>query len=187
MEMKTLLKFITFPLLGSILGWFTNWVAITLLFRPKKKILGIQGVLEKRKSLIAKKASEVIREYLLNTKEIKKVVDREKVKESIDKLVDKTIVMMPSAGKKLLSKALREITYLYFFEKKDGLIKEEILELALSDAEVEKIVYDKIVNYEIGEIEYIIKKASGPEINFILLSGAVLGAMIGIIEALLPF
>lgn len=187
MELNTILRFITYPLIGSLLGYTTNWVAITLLFRPKKKIFGIQGLLEKRKRMIAKKASEVIREYLFNTQEIKKLADKEKVRNSIDKLVEKTLVKVPPFGRKMLSKALREITYMYFFEKKEGYIKDEILELALSDAEVENIIYEKIVNYEIGEIEYIIKRASGPEINFILLSGAVLGFIIGIIEAFLPF
>lgn len=181
------LKYIIYPLIGSFLGYSTNWVAITLLFKPRNKIMGVQGLLEKRKELIARKASEVIREYLLNTQEIKKVVDKDKVRVSIDKLVDKTLKLMPKTGKKMLSRALREITYLYFFERKDGYIKDEILELALNDSELEGIIYDKIVNYDISELEHIIKKASGPEIRFILLSGAVLGFIIGLIEALLPF
>ena len=48
-------------------------------------------------------------------------------------------------------------------------------------------ITEKIINYEIGEIEFIIKKASGPEINFILISGAVLGLIVGILETFLPF
>ncbi|MCK4796520.1 MAG: DUF445 family protein [Spirochaetes bacterium] len=178
-------KFIIFPLLGSLLGYLTNWIAITLLFRPRKKILGIQGLLEKRKMIIAQKAGELIREYLLNTGELKKVIDKEKVKQSIAKLVDKTLIFMPKLGKRLLSKTLREITYLYFFDK-DGYIKDEMLELALSDADLENIVTEKIMNYDINELEHIIKKAAGTEISFILLSGAVLGFIIGIIEAFLP-
>ncbi len=45
---------------------------------------------------------------------------------------------------------------------------------------------DKIMDYDISEIEKIIKKASSTEISFILWSGAVLGVLIGIIQALLP-
>lgn len=180
-------KFIIYPLLGSFLGYITNWIAIKLLFRPKKKILGIQGLLQKRKALIAQKAGEAIREYLLNTKEIKKVVDKDKVKKSIIKLVDKTLVFVPRLGKRILSKILREMTYLYFFDKKSGYLKDEMLELALSDSDLENIIKDKIMNYDIGELEDIINKVSHTEISFILYSGAVLGLIIGIFEALLPF
>ena len=179
-------KFIIFPILGSFLGYLTNWIAIKLLFRPRKKILGIQGLLEKRKVIIAKKAAEIIREYLLNTNELKKVVDKQKVKQSISKLVDKTLILVPKIGRKILSKALRELTYFYFFDK-NGLIKDEMLELAVSDADLENIIIEKITNYDISQLEIIIKKASSTEITFILLSGAVLGFLIGIIEAFLPF
>jgi uncharacterized membrane protein YheB (UPF0754 family) len=180
------LKYIVYPFLGAFIGFLTNWIAITLLFRPKKKIFGIQGVLEKRKPELAKKTAEVISEYLLNTQEIKKIVDKEKVETSIVKLVDKTLSSMPRFAKNLLSKTLQDITYKYFFDK-SGYIKEEILELALNDSELENIITEKIMNYEIGQIEYIIKKASGPEINFILASGAVLGFIVGLLETLLPF
>lgn len=179
-------RFLIFPLLGGFLGYLTNWIAITLLFRPRRKILGIQGILQKRKAILAEKASEVIREYLLNTNELKKVVDKEKVRQSIKKLVDKTLFLMPRMGRKVLASTLREITYLYFFDK-DGYIKDEMLELALSDTDLENIVKEKILNYEIAELEMIIKKASSTEITFILMSGAVLGLIIGLIESFLPF
>ncbi|HPO49407.1 MAG TPA: DUF445 family protein [Spirochaetota bacterium] len=178
-------KFIIYPILGAFLGYITNKIAITLLFKPKKKIFGIQGVLEKRKPDISKKVALVIREYLLNTEEIKKLVDKEKVKKSIEVLVEKSLSKIPKFGKKLMSKALREITYFYFFDK-DGFVKDEFVKLALNDEELEKVIENKIMEYELDEIEKIIKHASGPEISFILWSGAVLGFFIGIVEAFIP-
>ncbi len=180
-------KFIIYPFLGAFVGYITNWIAIKLLFRPKKKILGIQGLLQKRKELLAQKAGEAIREYLLNTQEIKKVVDKDKVKKSINKLVDRTLVYVPHLGKKVLSKILREMTYLYFFDKKSGYIKDEMLELALSDSDLENIIKEKIMSYDIGELENIINKVSHTEISFIIYSGAVLGLIVGILELFLPF
>jgi uncharacterized membrane protein YheB (UPF0754 family) len=171
--------------LGAFLGYITNWIAITLLFRPRKKIFGIQGLLVKRKELIAIKAGEIIREYLLNTQELSKVIDKNKVKESISKLVDNTLKFIPKFARKVLSKTLRELTYFYFFDKA-GYIKEEIMELTINDTDLERIIKEKIMQYDIGEIEYIIKKASGQEITFILWSGALLGIIIGLLEALLP-
>jgi len=53
------LKFILIPIVGFLIGYFTNWLAIKMLFHPKRKILGIQGILPKRKKILAKKIAEV--------------------------------------------------------------------------------------------------------------------------------
>lgn len=47
------MNLIILPLTGFIIGYFTNWLAIKLLFWPKNKILGIQGLIPKRKQIIA--------------------------------------------------------------------------------------------------------------------------------------
>ena len=47
------------PIVGFIIGYFTNYLAILMLFYPRKKFLGFQGIFPKRKKEIAKKIAEV--------------------------------------------------------------------------------------------------------------------------------
>lgn len=47
------------PIVGFFIGWLTNWIAIKLLFFPRRKILGIQGVIPARKKQIAEKIADV--------------------------------------------------------------------------------------------------------------------------------
>jgi len=178
-------RFLIFPLLGASLGYLTNWIAITLLFRPRRRILGIQGLLEKRKAAIARSTAEIVRTYLLNTAEIRRMVDREKARRSIHRLVERQLTLMPRLGRRILSRGLRELTWRYFFDR-DGYVKDEILELALNDADLEKIMVEKISAADLSQLERAIRRASGPEIRFILFSGGVLGFIIGLVEALLP-
>ncbi|MBN1197033.1 MAG: DUF445 family protein [Candidatus Aminicenantes bacterium] len=178
-------RLLIFPLLGALLGYLTNWLAITLLFRPRRRILGIQGLLEKRKAEIARNTAQIVRTHLLNTKEIRRLVDRNKARRSIDRLVDRQLSLMPRLARRVLSRGLRELTYHYVFDG-DGYVKEEILELALNDADLEKIMVDKITATDLSQLERIIRQASGPEIRFILFSGAILGFLVGLVEALLP-
>lgn len=178
-------RFLVFPLLGAFLGYLTNWIAITLLFRPRGRILGIQGLLEKRKEELARNTAQIVRTYLLNTGEIRRLVDRDKARHTIDRLVRRQLSLMPRLGRRVLSRGLREFTYRYFFNE-DGYIKEEILKLALKDEELEKVIVEKISRYDIRQLEGIIRRASGPEIRFILFTGGVLGFLIGLVEALLP-
>jgi uncharacterized membrane protein YheB (UPF0754 family) len=42
------------------------------------------------------------------------------------------------------------------------------------------------MNYEIGELERIFRGVCGKKISFILMTGGVLGVIIGIVEAFLP-
>ena len=52
-------RFILIPLSGFIIGYLTNYLYIVMLFHPRQKIFGIQGIIPKRKEILAKKISEV--------------------------------------------------------------------------------------------------------------------------------
>jgi uncharacterized membrane protein YheB (UPF0754 family) len=52
-------KLISIPVIGFIIGYFTNYLAIKMLFYPRKPILGFQGVLPKRRNELAKNIAEV--------------------------------------------------------------------------------------------------------------------------------
>jgi len=52
-------KLLLLPVIGFLIGYFTNYLAIKMLFHPRKRIFGIQGVLPKRKEILAKRIGEV--------------------------------------------------------------------------------------------------------------------------------
>jgi uncharacterized membrane protein YheB (UPF0754 family) len=51
-------KLYLLPIIGLIIGAFTNYLAIKMLFHPRKPILGIQGLLPKRRQMLAEKISD---------------------------------------------------------------------------------------------------------------------------------
>jgi len=52
-------KILLIPIIGFIIGYLTNFLAVKMLFHPKKKILGIQGVLPRRREQIAQRIGDV--------------------------------------------------------------------------------------------------------------------------------
>jgi len=52
-------KIILIPIIGAVIGLITNWIAVKMLFHPRKKIFGIQGVIPKRKRDIARRIGDV--------------------------------------------------------------------------------------------------------------------------------
>jgi len=57
-------KIILMPIIGFIIGYFTNYIAIKMLFHPRKKVLGFQGVLPRRKKILAAKIGEITPEIM---------------------------------------------------------------------------------------------------------------------------
>jgi uncharacterized membrane protein YheB (UPF0754 family) len=59
-------KIIWTVLLSSLIGYFTNYLAIKMLFRPRKSFFGFQGLLIKRKTDLAASLSSLVVDRLLS-------------------------------------------------------------------------------------------------------------------------
>lgn len=66
------MEYITPMFIGSIIGYFTNWLAIRMLFRPyeEKRLFGFKipftpGMIPKERARIAKSVGETVEDYLL--------------------------------------------------------------------------------------------------------------------------
>jgi|GEM_PF-710996 len=178
------LRFVIYPLIGSILGSLTNFIAIKLLFRPRKKILGIQGLLQKRKPHIAERAGEIVNSYLVNSEEIRKQIDKERLHRAIDTFIKKhrnTLWEIP-----IIKKIVKNIIVTILLDR-DGYFKRNIIESIIDQSMVSGIVRQKINDFDVAAIEELFRKASGPEFQFIIFSGAILGFIIGLIEAFIGF
>lgn len=82
------------PLMGAIIGYITNWLAIKMLFRPYKKwyigklpIPFTPGLLPTRRGEIANKVGAVISEQLINEQEIKRTISDTDVRTAIAKIL----------------------------------------------------------------------------------------------------
>ncbi len=174
------LRFIVYPLVGSFLGFITNFIAIKLLFRPRKKVLGVQGLLPKRKPDIAERAGRIINDYLVNSEEIRKQLDEVKLSAAIDTYIEKNgnlILDIP-----ILKGTLKRFALSILIDG-DGYFKRKVLESVIDGGMVSNIVQQKINEFDVSVLEKLVKNASGPEINFIMLSGACLGFVIGLTQA----
>ncbi|MDR3090846.1 MAG: DUF445 family protein [Clostridiales bacterium] len=64
---------ILLPLLGALIGYFTNWLAVKMLFRPRGevRVFGVKlpftpGIIPKERGRLAEKVAEVVGSRLLN-------------------------------------------------------------------------------------------------------------------------
>src|SRR3712207_2447217 len=121
--------FIIIPVISAFIGWFTNWVAIKMLFHPRepKRILGItvQGIFPKRQQQFAMKLGKLVSSELLSFAEIEeKISDPANTVKIVPVLEDhidtflreKLAVAMPMIGMLIGDKTILQVKAVFLKE-----------------------------------------------------------------------
>ena len=110
------MKYVVGAIIGAVIGYLTNWLAIKMLFRPheEKRIFGLKvpftpGLIPKEQKRIAASVGNAVGEYLLTEETIVKNLRSDKVqgyiKNSIKeklRMYSKMMVQNSSFKKRLL-------------------------------------------------------------------------------------
>ncbi|MGL4655061.1 MAG: DUF445 family protein [Sarcina sp.] len=130
-------------LIGAIIGYFTNWLAIKMLFKPhtEKRIGGIKvpftpGLIPKEKARIAKSIAESVGEHLINKESISKTLDKPEVKNKIKLAIDgKAIELLNKEG--TLEERLKDV-FKDSYNEKEQLIEAKIYDKTIAMLEDEE-------------------------------------------------
>lgn len=188
------------PFISAFIGWFTNWIAIKMLFHPKNpiKILGftIQGIFPKRQQQFAQKLGVLVATELLNFDDIgSKLNDPqqlEKVTPYIEEHIDTFLRVKLQEKLPVVSMFIGDST---IGKLKEGMMEEinELLPTVIGKyadnlsqkLDVEKMVTEKVANFSSDKLEEILVAIMNKEFRFVEIIGGVLGFIIGLIQILL--
>lgn len=184
------------PITGALIGWFTNYIAVKMLFRPHEPIvipftkITLQGVIPKRKQEIAKSLGEIIERELVSLDELiehlaqgipaEQLIDvlahqvSEAVVSSIPNLVPDTIKMI--VANLVISIVHRQGPDLVSQITSHGL-KEVKQSINLS-----QFIEDKINQMDWQQLEHLILQVAARELKYIEILGGVIGFSIGFIQ-----
>ena len=186
---------------GAIIGWFTNRIAIRMLFRPKKPLgfslinLQIQGLIPRRREEIAGRIGAVVEEELVSIEEIVIQLSAEKNRVEIIKLIKNNVAeiviaklpaILPAYVKDLIIGYMSDV----IDQQGDRIINEmaeRIVHKATSEMDLRQMIEDKINQFDLDRLEDIILSAAGKELKHIEYLGAVIGLFIGLGQALLIY
>jgi uncharacterized membrane protein YheB (UPF0754 family) len=184
------------PFISAAIGWFTNWVAIKMLFHPREEkdyyLFKLHGIFPKRKHVLAERLGKVVARDLFNIEQVKVKIDneenREKVKTAIlvqieDYLVNKFKPSNPMLGMFLSDKVLEQING-KMAEMLDELIPKIIGQMVkkVEEIDVEKNVYNKVSNFSSEKLEALLMSVIEKELQFVEIVGGVLGFVIGVLQ-----
>jgi uncharacterized membrane-anchored protein YjiN (DUF445 family) len=73
--------------IGGLVGFGTNWVAIKMLFHPRARVFGVQGVVPARRLELARSVGETLEEHLISGDRMHKLlVDSGAVDQAIERI-----------------------------------------------------------------------------------------------------
>ena len=186
-------------ILSTFTGWITTWVAIKMLFHPRKPIkifgLTIQGIFPKNQRVIAEKLGQVVGKELLSFAEIEQKVTNpenlQKLRPDIEAHVDnflrnKLKDVFPMLSMFIGDKTINQLKEAFLIELENlfPVLMKNYMNKLQSDLDLEKIVTEKVAGFSSGKLEDILNQITKKEFQFLEIIGGIFGFVIGLVQVL---
>lgn len=184
---------------GALIGWFTNFLAVKMLFRPLQPWripltkIEIQGLIPKRREEIAVTIGTTVEEQLINVKElISRLIEGENRQELIMSIRvkilsiidDKIPSLVPFAIKQAILSKIRDVITLEIENFVDNSMG-DMIEQSVHKIDISNLVEERIKSLELEEVERLTLEVARRELKYIEYLGGILGGIIGLLQALL--
>lgn len=188
------------PIISAFIGWFTNWIAIKMLFHPRepRNILGIRfhGIFPKRQRQFAEKLGKLVSEQLLSFQDIEQKITHpdnlKKIMPHIETHIDqflrvKLAEQMPVISMFIGDKTISELKTIFTAELETlfPVIMQKYMGSLQDQLDLEKIIVDKVSGFSSDKLEEILNAIMSKEFRFVEIIGGVLGFVIGLLQILI--
>jgi uncharacterized membrane protein YheB (UPF0754 family) len=192
---------LTLPLIGALIGWVTNLLAVKLLFRPYQPLkipglpLSIQGVLPKRRRELARSIGETIESELLTFDDLLDQVRTDEMTERLSRAIGdavheavmlRTPGLIPGSIKKFIADTLADIIE----ERTPNIVDwlaDEVAHAARDEIKIGRMVEEKMNSFPLEILEEVVYRVASREIRHITAIGGVLGFVVGLFQVLLLY
>ena len=196
--MTAYLFFLT-PLITATIGWVTNWLAIKMLFYPRKPLRLLfwkwQGLIPRRQQQLATEAAEIIEREILQQhlilSEIKKIELSPYLEKTAKMIVWERIGpqlrAIPLLGGFVNDSILAKLETIAAAEikKESGPLVEQVATEFESSVDLKRMIEDNIAAFDLERLETIVNQVAKREFRTIEQLGAVLGFLIGCAQLVL--
>ena len=196
--MNHLMTVLILTIVGALIGWITNILAIKLLFRPLKPIkipftpFVILGLIPKRRAELAKVIGEIVAHELISVDEMLEEAIKDEdlqgikgyVKRKIKVVISEKISIIPFPFKSMIQAPIDQMIELEVDQGLDDIII-NIKDIVQMRLDIEAFVEKKINAFDLSKLEEIILKIAKKELRYIEIIGFCLGGIIGLIQGII--
>ena len=196
--MNNIIRILILAVIGGLIGYITNVIAIKLIFRPinpiKIPILNIEiiGMIPKRKTEIATNIAKVVEEQFISVDEITDNIITEQDKQHIIDYIKVRVKLILSEKMTLIPSTIRNLVQNYVSEIIEDEIREGIDELSeemiiktKNRINIKEIIENKINELDLYDLETIILQIVKNELRHIEVLGLILGFFIVIVQGII--
>lgn len=190
---------ILIPLIAALIGWITNYIAIRMLFRPRRPIpLGLftlYGLVPKRQKEIARSVGEAVARDLISHDDVTRVLKtpetKSKIRDEIEQEIDGFLAgfaeQNPMVAMFLQGENLTKIKGILTQQLEDRTPRliEHVITAVEERVDFQEIVESKVASLELERLENLIHRVASRELRTIELLGGVLGLLVGIVQLLI--
>lgn len=186
------------PVICGLIGWFTNYLAVKMLFHPKepKRVLGltIQGVFPKRKSALAANLAEAVERELISSQDVGKLLHdpsfttlvHQELEAHVDKLLDEGLVKAIPMAAMFLNDDIKAKIKTALLAEIEPAVPDMLAKVAQgleSSLDIRAHVQERIESFSMDQLEGLLFALMKKEFRFIEIMGGVLGFAIGCFQA----
>jgi uncharacterized membrane protein YheB (UPF0754 family) len=192
--------FYTIPVISAFIHWLTIWMALKMLFHPRKpkKFLWLtfHGVFPKRQQQIAESLGRIVGQELLSFGDIEKTITHpenlQKILPHVEEHIDhflrtKLKQSMPVVAMFIGDKTISQLKNVFMNELEElfPVIMKNYIGNLKNDLDLERIVVEKIANFSSDKLEEMLNQILTKEFRFVEVIGAALGFFIGLLQIFL--
>lgn len=186
----------TLPIQGVIVGYVTNWLALTMIFRPlyEKSFAGIKyrGLFLKRQPEVSEKYATIFAEHVLSARNILEEILYRRIARSVVEQIENDIIQVLKTKEensslqvevdKETEKVRKQATgQLNDMLAESSLTVEKMMQRSMN---VKKMIFERMKDLPPEEFEPILRSAFQEDEYILIVLGAALGAVAGLLQGL---
>lgn len=189
-----MIRLLAVPLISAFIGYLTNIIAIKMLFHPREPVrilsFEFQGLLPRRQEAIAAIIGEVVERELLSVDDLVIQFSNPDMQGKMVKIVSEKVrarleEAMPRLVPQNLTRVLADMVEGILLRESPALVSQVVESAGLqlnAEFRVSEIVKNRVLAFDVLQMEGLVKEVAAKELRFIELLGGVLGFLIGLIQ-----
>lgn len=189
------------PLVGALIGWFTNYLAVKMIFRPQRPFripiigLTLQGLIPKRKEEIAKTLGEIIERELISWDELAEEIINGEAGEHLvvllafqakEAVINSLPLLIPETLRGVVGNLVENVII-----KKTPRLLEQFAAQSIDELKkhlsLSQLIEEKIIKMDWNELEKLVFEVASKELKHIEVLGGVIGFLIGLSQLLIGY
>ena len=194
--MDNLSTLVSLPLVAALVGWGTNYLAVKMLFRPRRpvSVLGLtfHGLIPRRQQDLARSIGATVAESLISHHDLQNAITqgvpndelRQIIDSEVERFIRERVQSHPLLGLLVRDSVAVELRRIVVQQVEAALpsIMARFAGTVTKSVDIRSIVERRVAEFDLPTLEGMIQRIAARELRAIEIWGGVLGFLVGLVQ-----